>query len=190
LILSKSDGARPLNPCHLKIKLTLSHLSRSNGIRLLLQNLCERFKNEDTKYLFHETLALEQIADFLRKDYRWTMTLPSQMTCKYSRMRGKKNLCYSNVQFRRNLNARSSERRISIIASNCFIILAAGANNRRCFSVCRFVASLYKQFILLILTFFLYHSETKSLKAKRIQQPPMQRLREKRFVYLNMFLFF
>jgi len=87
LILSKSDGARPLNPCHLKIKLTLSHLSRSDGIRPLLQNLCERFKNEAIKYLFHETLALEQIADFLHKSYRWTMTLPSQMPCKYSRIR-------------------------------------------------------------------------------------------------------
>lgn len=51
-------------------------------------------------------------------------------------------------------SARSGERRISIIASNCFII-PTGANNRRCLSVCRLVASLYKQLILFIPLVFL-----------------------------------
>lgn len=51
--------------------MTLSHWSRSDETRPLRQNLCERFKNEEIEYLFHEILALERVADFLRKGCRW-----------------------------------------------------------------------------------------------------------------------
>lgn len=78
-----------------------------------------------------------------------------------------KNLCYSRTRgFEETESARSGERRISIIASNCFIIPAAGANNGRCLSVCRLVATLYKQFILFISPFFLHQSETETLRGK------------------------